>query len=53
VPQGLADFLARALAKDPNERFQTGEEFAAALRMAAAGEAEMKPAAAATVDFEL
>jgi serine/threonine-protein kinase len=28
----LEDALARAMAKDPNERFQTGEEFAAALR---------------------
>ncbi len=44
VPQGLVAFLARAMAKNPDERFQTGEEFAQALRAAFAG----APAAAAT-----
>jgi eukaryotic-like serine/threonine-protein kinase len=33
----LEDALARAMAKDPNERFQTGEEFASALRGVLAG----------------
>jgi eukaryotic-like serine/threonine-protein kinase len=56
VPPGLATFLARALAKNPGERYQTGEEFAAALRAAAvAGGAG--PAAAGgrvtSVDIEL
>ena len=32
VPPAVVDFLARAMAKDANERFQTGEEFARALR---------------------
>jgi serine/threonine-protein kinase len=39
VPPGLVAFLERALAKSPDERYQTGEEFAAALRAAAAGSA--------------
>jgi serine/threonine-protein kinase len=37
VPAGLVAFLDKALAKNPDERYQTGEEFAAALRAAAAG----------------
>jgi serine/threonine-protein kinase len=51
VPPGLVAFLARALAKNPDQRFQTGAEFAAALRAAAGG-----PAAAASppkLDLEL
>jgi serine/threonine-protein kinase len=32
VPPAIVDFLSRAMAKEANERFQTGEEFAAALR---------------------
>ncbi|HZM37170.1 MAG TPA: serine/threonine-protein kinase [Burkholderiales bacterium] len=36
VPATLVAFLDRALAKNPDERFQTGEEFAGALRAAAA-----------------
>jgi serine/threonine-protein kinase len=32
IPEGLADVLKRAMAKDADERFQTGEELAAALR---------------------
>jgi len=35
VPAGLAAFLERALAKRPEARIQTGEEFAGALRAAA------------------
>ena len=34
VPPALVAFLDRALAKNPDERYQTGEEFAAALRAA-------------------
>ena len=32
VPDGLAEVLTRAMAKDADERYQSGEEFAAALR---------------------
>ncbi|KPK06062.1 MAG: serine/threonine protein kinase, partial [Betaproteobacteria bacterium SG8_39] len=32
VPAGLVAFLARAMTKDPEQRFQTGEAFAQALR---------------------
>ena len=32
VPEGLAEVLKRAMAKDADQRFQTGEELAAALR---------------------
>jgi serine/threonine-protein kinase len=45
VPEGLVRFLERALAKNPDERCQTGEHFAGALR-AAMG-------AAAKVDLEI
>jgi len=37
VPQGVAQFLEKAMAKDADQRFQTGDEFAAALRQAASG----------------
>jgi serine/threonine protein kinase/CHASE2 domain-containing sensor protein len=37
VPPGLAVFIARAMAKDPDQRFQTGEAFAQALRASLAG----------------
>jgi serine/threonine-protein kinase len=37
VPPALVAFLDKALAKNPDERFQSGEAFAAALRAAAAG----------------
>jgi len=52
VPPGLVSFLDRAMAKNPDERFQSGEEFAQALRAAAAGAA---PSAAqgTSVDIEL
>ena len=32
IPEGLAEVLKRAMAKDADQRFQSGEEFAAALR---------------------
>jgi serine/threonine-protein kinase len=32
IPDGLVDVLRRAMAKDADQRFQSGEEFAAALR---------------------
>jgi len=54
VPAGLVAFLDKALAKNPDERFQSGEEFAAALRAAAAGGAPAPKAGGATsVDIEL
>ncbi len=60
VPPGLVEFLARAMAKNPDERFQSGEEFAQALRAALGGAAGASaPAAAAAgasgkgVDIEL
>ena len=37
VPPSLVAFLDRAMSKNPDERFQTGEEFAQALRAAMAG----------------
>jgi eukaryotic-like serine/threonine-protein kinase len=46
VPAGLATFIERALAKNPEERFQTGEHFGGALRAALAGPAP-QPAAVA------
>ena len=44
LPPALAAFLERALAKNPDERFQTGEEFAAALRAAWASAAPSRAA---------
>jgi CHASE2 domain-containing sensor protein/tRNA A-37 threonylcarbamoyl transferase component Bud32 len=53
VPEAIAAFLQRALAKDPDQRYQTGEHFAGALR-AAVGGAPAEPAAATgSVDIEL
>ena len=46
VAQTLVVFLAHALTKNPEQRIQTGEEFAAGLRAAFAG-------ASGTVDIEL
>jgi len=57
IPPGLVAFLDRAMAKNPDDRFQTGEEFAQALRAAMAGAgtppAGQKPAGSRGVDFEL
>jgi serine/threonine-protein kinase len=50
VAESLAQFLGRAMAKDADQRFQTGEEFAAALRTAMAGGGA---APAADVDIAL
>ena len=36
LPPGLVAFIQRAMSKNPDERFQTGEEFAQALRIAPA-----------------
>jgi serine/threonine-protein kinase len=54
VPHGLVAFLDKALAKNPDERYQSGEEFAAALRAAADAGAAAAPAGGSRrVDFEL
>ncbi len=55
VPATMVAFLDRAMAKDPDQRFQTGEEFAVALRAAFGGTAAPAPAPAAssTVDIQL
>jgi serine/threonine-protein kinase len=52
VPAGLVAFLDRAMAKDPDQRFQTGEEFAGALR-AALSASPAPEAAAGQVDIQL
>jgi eukaryotic-like serine/threonine-protein kinase len=53
VPPGLVAFLERALAKNPDDRFQTGAEFAAELRAAASEEPALAMAGAGGVDIEL
>jgi CHASE2 domain-containing sensor protein/tetratricopeptide (TPR) repeat protein len=53
VPAALVAFLARALAKNPDQRFQTGEEFAQALRAAAGQGPGAGAAAHPPVDIEL
>jgi serine/threonine-protein kinase len=60
IAPGLAAFLERAMAKNPDERFATGEEFGGALRAALAGAgaapaapAGAKAAAEGGVDIEL
>jgi eukaryotic-like serine/threonine-protein kinase len=50
LPPSLVAFLERALAKSPDERFQTGEEFARALRAAvSAAASRARPGAASEV----
>jgi CHASE2 domain-containing sensor protein len=56
VPPALVAFLDRALSKNPDERFQTGEEFAGALRAAVStstGGSAPSPAASSGVDIQL
>jgi serine/threonine-protein kinase len=53
VPDSLVAFLERAMAKDPNQRFQTGEEFAGALRAAMAGTAAPAAPSTGSVDIQL
>jgi serine/threonine protein kinase len=52
VPPALVAFLERALAKDPDQRYQTGEEFAGAVRGALSG-APAPAAASGEVDIQL
>ena len=47
VPPGLVAFLTRAMSKNPDERYQTGEEFAQALRASFAGGVGAAPATGA------
>jgi eukaryotic-like serine/threonine-protein kinase len=56
VKPGVVAFLNRAMEKEPESRFQTGEEFAAALRAAAGAGAAPQPAAesaTSVVDIQL
>jgi serine/threonine-protein kinase len=53
VAPALAGFLERALAKDPAQRFQTGEEFGGALRAALSVGAGARSATASGIDIEL
>jgi eukaryotic-like serine/threonine-protein kinase len=54
VPAALVQFLERAMAKDPQARFETGEQFAGALRAAfsagSAASATPSPAGARPAD---
>ncbi len=54
VPAGIVAFLDRAMDKEPANRFQTGEEFAAAVRKAATGAAQPAyESATSGVDIQL
>ena len=53
LPPSLVAFLERALAKDPQERFQTGEEFGGALRAAMSAGQGAGAALTTQVDIQL
>ena len=54
IPSGLVAFLDRAMNKDADQRFQTGEEFAAELRAAfGGGAAPAQGGASGSVDISL
>ena len=53
LPPSLVAFLERALAKDPQERFQTGEEFGGALRAAMSAGQGAGATATTQVDIQL
>jgi serine/threonine protein kinase len=58
LPPALVAFLDKALSKNPDERYQTGEEFGAELRATQSGTAAQNPAAKAAagssgVDIEI
>ena len=53
VPPALVAFLDKALAKNPDERYQTGEEFGGALRAAMSGPVTPRAATGSGVDIEI
>jgi serine/threonine-protein kinase len=53
VPPGLVAFLDRAMGKDADQRFQTGEEFGAALRAAFSGGASPEAGTSGALDISL
>jgi CHASE2 domain-containing sensor protein/tRNA A-37 threonylcarbamoyl transferase component Bud32 len=54
LPPALVAFVDKALSKNPDERYQTGEEFSGALRAIASGPAAQAPAATSSgVDIEI
>jgi serine/threonine protein kinase len=53
LPPDLVAFLEKAMAKDADQRYQTGEEFAAALRAAFGGGGGAPAAGAGSVDMDL
>jgi serine/threonine-protein kinase len=53
LPPALVAFLDKALSKNPDERYQTGEEFGGALRATVGGPAQKPAAATSGVDIEI
>ena len=54
LPPALVAFLDKALSKNPDERYQTGEEFGGALRASMSGPAAQQQAATSSgVDIEI
>jgi CHASE2 domain-containing sensor protein/tRNA A-37 threonylcarbamoyl transferase component Bud32 len=53
VPPALVAFLDKALSKNPDERYQTGEEFGGALRAALSGPVRPAAATSSGVDIEI
>jgi serine/threonine-protein kinase len=53
LPDSLVAFLDKAMNKNPDERYQTGEEFAGALKAALAGAAAPAAATSSGVDIEI
>jgi CHASE2 domain-containing sensor protein/tRNA A-37 threonylcarbamoyl transferase component Bud32 len=53
VPPALVAFLDKALSKNPDERYQTGEEFGGALRAAMSGPVMPRAATGSGLDIEI
>jgi eukaryotic-like serine/threonine-protein kinase len=53
LPPALVAFLDKALSKNPDERYQTGEEFGGALRAAMSGTGPKASASSSGVDIEI
>ena len=53
LPPGLVAFLDKAMAKEADERYQSGDEFAAALRAAFGGVAAAAPGGGVDMDISL